>query len=249
MVIPSSPIPPIRYVAVISNVREVSLLGTADLAYWKKQVREIDLHPFNAGGKAQLLIGAIASQYKGIRFRELSISVLVCLQEDGFKHDGYYLAHAFNSSRLFAFVERTFFRTPHWHAAVQVDCRLPASIQATYKNDVLVRAQMIEKSALATRMPCREGDHCWEGPIFLPSTKSGRPGNVFHAKLSGHIRAYPFSPSMDMVELASSSGHPILRALTESGFAGIEWRIRESGVHARSKTLARTSQAASLAIG
>jgi hypothetical protein len=51
----------IRHVARLARVREVSLLGTADLAFWKARLQAEGLVPAEAGGKAQVLIIAADS--------------------------------------------------------------------------------------------------------------------------------------------------------------------------------------------
>src|SRR5688500_3742345 len=39
-----------------------------------------------------------------------------------------YLVHAFNSVPMFAWAERTFFQTPYYHAAIEVEARVPAGV-------------------------------------------------------------------------------------------------------------------------
>src|SRR5690606_28624144 len=94
-------IAPADYITTITDVREVALWATADLGYWRERLRDEDLLPFDDGGRAALLLTAIDSKFRGISFRELSISVLVGDGRSAF------LAHAFSSSRLLAFAERT----------------------------------------------------------------------------------------------------------------------------------------------
>ena len=62
---------PVKWAAELEHVREVSLLGTADLAFWKDRLLTQDLLPIERDGQAQLLIVAADSKFKGIRFREL----------------------------------------------------------------------------------------------------------------------------------------------------------------------------------
>src|SRR6202034_4248097 len=47
---------PVKWVAELAHVREVSLLGTADLAYWKERLRAEGLCPAGRDGQAQILI-------------------------------------------------------------------------------------------------------------------------------------------------------------------------------------------------
>lgn len=43
---------PIRFAADVAGVREVSIHGTADLAYWRKQLAPEGLDPFERDGQA-----------------------------------------------------------------------------------------------------------------------------------------------------------------------------------------------------
>ena len=69
--------------------------------------------PNREGDKAVVCLGGADAKWRGFAFREPIIAVGVCLTEGGPGLDGYYLPHAYNSSRLLAFSERTFFRTPY----------------------------------------------------------------------------------------------------------------------------------------
>jgi hypothetical protein len=233
---------PIQYVAVVTPVREVSLLGTADLAFWRDRLRDENVSPAECDGQAQLMICATDAKFMGIRFRELSVSVFVSRHKGAATRDGAYLVHAYNSSRFFAFVERTWFSTPYYHGAVHTDARLPAAIRLTEGGDIVFRAEMAAGPAAAGREPAHSGEGGWEGPVFLPGT--GRPGNApglwFYAKLSGHTRSYPFAPSDDVVTFRPSDRHPVFRWLGESAFSGTEWVVRDQATHAKSKTYRRT---------
>src|SRR5438874_1258263 len=93
----------VKWAAELAHVQEVSLLGKADLAFWKDRLLKEDLRPAESCGQAQLLFIAANSKYMGVRFRELSFSVLVARLEAGVRQDAAYLVRAFNSCRLFAF--------------------------------------------------------------------------------------------------------------------------------------------------
>jgi hypothetical protein len=230
---------PVDYIAEITQVREVVLRGTADLAYWAEHLRSVNLFPAESGGQAQVVISTIASKYLGIRFRELCIAVLVRRQDPGAGPDGLYLAQAYNSSRLFAFIERRCFATPYRHGKIDVEASLPATMRLIVKGETLVTAEMAAGTA-PTRAPVRSGDECWEGPIYLPGASGATvPGRWFRARLAGHLQAYPFLPA-DVLTLRPAPDHPILRCLVDSRFTGTEWAVRPDGVHARSRTLDRT---------
>src|SRR6476620_3923767 len=127
----------VKWAAELAHVQEVSLLGTADLAFWKDRLLKEDLLPAESGGQAQILIIASNLKYMGVRFRELSFSVLVSLPEAGIRQDAAYLVRAFNSCRPFAFCERVFFSTPYYHGDVQVSASLPASMRVVNKEEIV----------------------------------------------------------------------------------------------------------------
>src|SRR5688572_9891322 len=105
----------------ISPVREVTLVGTADLSYWTRELDAERLRAADHDGHAQIIITAVASRFLRVAFRELSIAI--CALDDAADStcEGVFLAHAFNSVRFFAWSERTFFSTPYYHAVVAVD--------------------------------------------------------------------------------------------------------------------------------
>jgi len=58
---------PIKWTAELKHVREVSLLGTADLAFWKDRLIKEELLPVDCDGRAKLLIVAADSKFMGVR--------------------------------------------------------------------------------------------------------------------------------------------------------------------------------------
>jgi hypothetical protein len=220
-------------------VREVSLLGTADLAFWKERLLKEELLPAESNGQAQLLIVAADAKYLGVRFRELSFSVLVSRVEEGIRRDAAYLARAFNSSRLFAFCERVFFSTPYYHGDVRVSASLPASIQLVKKGEIVFQAQMGADASGPGREPSQVGEDGWEGPIFLPEKRhgSGRQGKWFFARLRGNTRR--FLHSKDSVAIRPPPDSEVLQVLRDSHFVATEWVVREDATHAKSKTYKR----------
>ena len=121
---------PVKFVAELSHVREVSLLGRADLSYWVERLAAEELVPEAVDGKAKVLVVAADAKFRGVRFREVSFSIAVRRPEVGAAGDASNLLHAFNSSRFFAFCERVFFSTPYYAADVRVSAALPASVAA-----------------------------------------------------------------------------------------------------------------------
>lgn len=232
---------PVKWVADLAHVREVSLIGTADLAFWKDRLREDDLIPAESDGRAQLLIIAAAAKYRGVRFRELSFSVLLARPAERAWRDAAYLVGAYNSCRLFAFVERVLFSTPYDHGDVRTSASLSPSIHLVMSGEVVFRAEMAADGSGTGREPSRHGGDGWEGPVFLSGTRrgSGRPAKLFFARLRGDTRAYPFLPSQDSVAIRPPAGGHVLQALRDSHFAAKEWIVREDAAHAKSKTYMR----------
>lgn len=217
---------PVPYTAVISPVRETILIGAADLACWRGYLRPERLEPFEEGDRASLLVTAMESKFNGIPFRELTFSVRV---GDG---NAVYLAHAFNSSRLLGFAERTLFRTPYAYGPVELRDGARGLVRAGEGASAAFEARMGADAA-----PSARRDEVYEGPIYLPG--NGRePGEMFYARLEGEAAIYPFDPARDGVVIRPEAA-PVFRQLAESGFTGVEWRLRENAVHSRSKTYRR----------
>jgi hypothetical protein len=231
----------IDYVAELTHVREVSLLGTADLAFWKDRLLKEELVPAEADGRAQLLVVAADAGFMGVRFRELSFSVLISLPGDRSRQDGAFLVQAFNSIRFFAFCERAFFATPYFPGDVRVSISAPVSIQLGKGGAVVFRAEMPADPSTPGRSPSRTGEDGWAGPVFLPANRGkDGPGNVFFARLGGQTQTYPFLPTEDKVVIEPSPDAEVLQALLDSGFAGKEWAVRADATHAKSKTYKRS---------
>ena len=133
---------PVKWAAELAGVEEASILGVADLGYWKNHLGQADLVPAQRDGKAQILIVAAAARFAGLGFRELSFSVLVSQPGQPTWRESGYLIQAINSSRLFAFCERAFFSTPYAHGNVRLASSLPAVIELAEKGRVLFRAEM-----------------------------------------------------------------------------------------------------------
>src|SRR5262245_46140651 len=146
---------PVQWAAELAHVREVSLLGTADLAFWKARLLKENLRPAEQDGQAQLVISAADSKYRGVRFRELSFSVRVSWLEERTRPDAAYLVRAFNSCRLFAFLERVFFSTPYYHGDVRVSASLPPSIHLVMQGEFVFQAEMAADGSALERAPSR----------------------------------------------------------------------------------------------
>ena len=216
----------IKYAADLDNVKEVTLHGIADLSFWETVLHKEGLFPYHEAGKAVLLLSAIEAKWRGFRFKEFVIAVGTCFNESGTSLDGYYLPHAFNSSRFLTFSERVFFRTPYFRGNVRLENKLPASLRVQDRSEVLLHARM----SISGTPPIVEYLE-WEGPIFLPNNRG-----KFFAVLAGEADIYPFSSETDRLELKPSARHQIFQQLIDSDFAGSVWCLRSNSRHARSKT-------------
>lgn len=226
--------PPVKYIAEIKDAQELTLVGAADRDYWQQHLHGQELYPVDREGRAEVTISSVRLRWLGFRFNELSIAITVCRDGSGTRHDGFFLAAAFNTSRLLTFCERNLFRTPYVHAQVEIELQPSCSMRLLDDNQTLLNA---ERHTAAP--PVRSDDEVWEGAIFLP----GRgPRELFNARLGGVTEVYPFNAGQDLMQLCPSAKHPIVQQLQESHFGGVEWRIRPHAHHARSKTYPRDPQ-------
>lgn len=218
----------VRYVARIHNVTEVSLSGRADLAYWQAQLQPANLAPCDVQGQASVQISATSARWYGFAFREFTVSIGVGEANETGQPREFYLAHAFNSLPLFAFMERTFFHTPYFPGQIDVQLtppRLAVTVDGTRAFD----------AAMTNRVEnVRTTADDWFGPIHLTDRSS-----VFYARLSGQTSAYDFSAA-DSFAIKPAAAAPIFQWLIESHFTPHEWRLRNAAAHAKSQTYRRT---------
>ena len=196
-----------KYVAELAHVREVSLLGSADLGFWSERLRVEGLTPVEHAGRARVLVVACDSKFFGVRFRELSFSIFVRRPNASGgggrpapSADAAFLVQAFNSSRFFAWSERTWFSTPYRHGMIDVDVGLPAAMRLVVEGQTVFSAVMNNGSRVGPaalrragppddnviedggpaleaslshptgREPSRSGVEGFQGPIFLPKS-------------------------------------------------------------------------------
>lgn len=223
--------PPVRYVAEFRGAHEVTLAGTADLAFWRARLAEHGFSVRDSSGKARILISSVSARWMGVAFREATISIAIAPPPDEPGSEAFFLVQAFHSSRWFAFCEQAFFRTPYAHAAVRVVAGLPAAIALARADGTTLEARM-SSTSVADRVPSRSGEDGWQGPVFLPSGG----GRRMYARIGGLTQVYPFSAA-DAVTLTPGTDDRVVAWLAESRFAGVEWILRPSAAHARSKTV------------
>jgi hypothetical protein len=161
-----------KYIAVLPHVREIALVGTADLAFWKDRLAEVDLFPLDFRGQARVPISAIESRFLGVRFREISITVFARRDDGDGGQEGLFLALAFNSSRFFAAIERAVFSTPYRHGRIRVDTSpTPSSPGAstTWSPTALTAGCVIRSMSSSfcggSRLPCFPRTGSW--PLSL----------------------------------------------------------------------------------
>jgi hypothetical protein len=229
-------------VAEAPHVREVSLLGSADLAFWRERLRTENLVPAERDGEAQIMIVGATMKFMGIRFTEISVSVLLSGHDGATGKAGAFLVQDFNSSRLFAWCERVLFATPYLHARCHVSVSSPISIQLVLGAELAFRAEMQPDSKKSQRQPSRMREESWEEPVFLPRNGRGHAakGRFFFARMKGQTAAYAFSQAADVLSVAPTQQAGIFRALLDSGFTGEEWGLHEDATHGKSKTYARS---------
>lgn len=242
---------PPRVVASLSHVEELTLLGKADLAWWVERLEPLGLRPLaDQDGQAQVLLICAASRYLGIKFREVSVSILAGPREAArWPGPGSYLLQAFNSVRWFAWCERTFFSTPYRLARIEM-ALAPAPRVAVLWNGLPVFSARMQTRAGGALDPAGSAGEAmapgWSGPVFLPppaATPPGRgPRKFFLATIAGAARVVDFDPGLDQVSVGVPAGLEgqqalqSLQALLDSRFAPLRWLIRSDAKHSKSRT-------------
>jgi len=231
-----TPNKPIKWAATLAQVREVSLIGGANLAFWSDRLKAQGLLLREINGKAQIMILGAAAKFAGLKFREISISIQAARSGGQSRQEEVFLLSAFNSNRFFAFCERFFFSTPYHHAKVDLDSA-PASLRIAGKSSIAFLAHM---SGNTTPNPSQQSDEQWQGAVHLPNMKRGsNTERFFFARLAGHTQRYPFLPSADSLTINPLASGDVLSALIESRFTPTEWIVRPDATHAKSKTYQR----------
>lgn len=227
---------PTRYPVEIRAVREVMVIGYADLAHWQARLRPEALWPRVVDGHAELAITAIAAHWLGLAFRELSISISISRRPEGDSHDGFFLMQAYNDRSAFAWVERTMFKTPYDPARIDLTTGPTCGIALHVDNRQVLRLERGVGVSVGT-----EVDVDWRGPIVLPGRTDAHPGRFFNARLAGHACQYAFVPKRDTLVIADEGAPAVWRELARSGFAADLWQVREAAVHGRTSSFDRDS--------
>lgn len=222
-----------KYIAEVPHTREVTLMATCPAAAWSDVLAVCGLVPFGRDGRADVLISAVDAAWRGKRFRELIAGVFVTRQPGGDVPDGIYISAALHSSRLFGWIERTCFGTPHRHAQIDLVSEPPVSLRARSGAVTLVA------SMGGPRPVIRREQVDWRLPIFLPPHGDPRGRRrCFHVRIAGVTDVIPFVDGEDSRVLEPASQSDAWAYLRAAGFTPSEWHIRSDSLHARSKTVA-----------
>jgi hypothetical protein len=229
---------PIKYVAELSGVDEVTLIGSADLDYWRSKLGKFGLEPLERDGRAELHVIAASAKFKGMPFREISFSIVVEPTPGWHKlPNAACLLGAYNSNRFFAWCERFFFSTPYYPANCEISTESinPVYFQAANSSGVLFSAELYQ---LANRTIFSHGSIESFGTVaLLPESGDPRkPLKYFVARLNGEALVVAFEKSRDVIKIARDPSEPLMSQLLDSNFAGERWLIRSSACHAKSKT-------------
>jgi hypothetical protein len=235
-------LPPLKFVAEVQPVLELSLHGTADLAYWREALRAEGLEPVATNGEAQVVISATQARFWGLTFRECIVAVQVMSTRYPRVGDGaMFLLQAWNSLRAFAWVERNVFRTPYAHGQLRLTVSPPLRFSVTPGTEAILSA---ESSGQIVTTGAPTSEH-WQGPVYLPGLRDqGRKSvaqKLFVARLSGLTEHFEFDAERDRFRIEAAPQraafqHAALQQLLDSRFTPRVWTVRQAAAHAKSQT-------------
>jgi hypothetical protein len=220
----------LRYVACVEPVREIALMGHADAKLWSPQLLREGLEPLEQDGRVEVLICAANMRWGGVTFTEVTFSVrLATATPIG---SAIYLSHGFTSSGLFAFMERLFFKTPYRSAKCRFSLEpLFVEVEARQKESFSMKSSKVD-------LDCVRPEHEEHNfTVFVPG------GNFFVAVITGESVRFPFRSQTDLVSWSPGDGSGIWRQLDESGFQPVEWILRQSARHSKTKTFRKSALA------
>jgi hypothetical protein len=234
----------VKYIAQLKNVHELGLHGHADLSWWRERLADERLEPIERDGRAQVVVTALDTSWMGIPFRDLSVAVAARVScnpdpNDGTKdkgnpkQPGLFFACAFNASRFISFFERRWFRLPYRYRA---DLHIDLSYDAMCRLGTASETELLAKMAPREQSKTPAQDKGFTGPLFLPNTNDASHRRWLMVRIEGLTQSFEFDADRDQFEIGSACTHPILMGLEASQFSPIEWHLRTSATHARSKT-------------
>lgn len=207
--------PPTKYIAQLKKVRELTLLGAAELSWWRDYLAAEELEPIEVDGQAQVMVTGLDSQWMGIPFRDLSVAV-AARSPSGLSADGFFFARAFNASLFHSGFERWWFHLPYSCRAVRVELGTKASMRLGHEPDVDLFAEM-EPREPSVEPPQEMG---YTGPLFLPKGRTKR--RWLMVRIHGLTSTFDFDAERDRFEVRSDIADPVLAGLHASRFRGIQ---------------------------
>ena len=190
------------------------------------------------------MIVAAALRWRGVRFRELSVSVLVRAGAgDADRRGG--LPPAGVEAQADSRGVRAGVLLDAGAARGESVSPLPgaASIQLVRGGEIIFAAAMHgDGSADGVREPTGVGEGGWSGPVFLPGKAAAAPngrGKLFFARAAGVTETHPFRSGTDTLTIRLPRDCAALAALVESHFVPTEWSVRPDATHSKSKTYRR----------
>lgn len=234
-------VPHVTWTAQLNHVRDASLLGSAELSFWRDRLAGEELTPVDRVGRTNILIVSAAGRFMGVRFRELSVSVIVSSVAVAAETTSCFLVRAFNSNRFFTFCERRFFSTPYDYADVEVVHDIPTAITVTQHGRTFFQASMQRGDTPTTRTPTHVREEALVARIMLPSRmhSTRRQRKMFFARISGNTHVYPFMAGEDTVVIHPQADGDVFHTLLESDFLPEQWIVRSNAAHAKSRTYNR----------
>lgn len=214
-----------EYATVVKPVLEVTLICQGYVAPWQRLLTNEEITLPSNQDKVEIILSAVESRYMGVKFRELSCSLRI-------DETQVFLIHAFNSHSLFAFAERTFFRTPYYHGNLEVRSH---HIRLTNQGKTVLDASLPETESVSHS---QEESNQWQ--IWLPSALRKQPTipHYFNAKLEGYTRYYEMDPQHPVLFMGAGLP-PALQPLGESEIIVEKWLVRDRARHSKSQTFMR----------
>ena len=224
----------IKYIGQLYGVRELALLGTADLSWWRDHLASEELEPVDVDHGAQVIVTGLDSNWMGMPFRDISVSVSArCLY--GSKEEGYLLARGFNASRFIAFFERRWFKSPYrFRADLHVELGDHSTIRLGNDPSPDLLLELGPREPEENPVPAEEMGYT--GPLFIPKGLDRTKNRWFMVKIHGLTSTIDYDAKRDRFEISSECTDPILSGLRASQFRGIQWFVRQNATHKRSKT-------------
>ncbi len=224
--------------AEVHNVKEFSLVCSADADIWTDHLAQYGLRPTVKEGKAVLLISVTDLTFSGIPFKEFVISISVQNPDDSSEVDSAFLLTAYNSNPFFAWSEKNIFSTPFRRGDISYDTEKYSGAELFESGIPLVRLYHAPEPSGMFRVPRYEGHETWRGTVFFPDAfGTGRiPCKCFRVAVEGWGRKIEFRPENDSLVINAWNGNTILALLQESNIRGVEWFIRTNSFHSKSLT-------------